>query len=33
MKIWDQMMAVAEMTSLSSLPEAGHPFPNFKALK
>jgi hypothetical protein len=33
MKIWDQMMAVAEMTSLSSLPEAGHPFSNFKALK
>jgi quinol monooxygenase YgiN len=33
MKIWDQMMAVAEMVSLSSLPEAGKPFPNFKALK
>lgn len=33
MKIWDQMMAVAEMVSLSSLSEAGRPFPNFKALK
>jgi quinol monooxygenase YgiN len=33
MKIWDQLMAVAEMVSLSSLPEAGQPFPNFKSLK
>jgi quinol monooxygenase YgiN len=33
MKIWESMMGVAEMANLSSLPEAGHPFPNFRALK
>lgn len=33
MKIWEQMMEVAEMTSLSSLSEANRPFPNFKSLK
>lgn len=33
MKVWDAMMEVAEMTTLSSLQEAGQPFPNFKALK
>jgi hypothetical protein len=32
MKVWDQISSVAELTSLSSLSEAQHPFPNFKAL-
>lgn len=31
--IWERMMAVAEMTSLGSLKEAGQPFPNFKRLE
>lgn len=28
--IWENMMKVAELVSLSSLPEADKPFPNFK---
>lgn len=32
MAIWDQISAVAELTSLSSLSEAQYPFPNFKAI-
>ncbi|CAH1222962.1 hypothetical protein PAECIP111891_05421 [Paenibacillus allorhizoplanae] len=28
--LWENMMKVAEMVSLSSLPEAEKPFPNFK---
>lgn len=28
--VWEQIMRVAELVSLSSLPEAEHPFPNFK---
>ncbi|MBY6037662.1 hypothetical protein KUV80_13410 [Fictibacillus nanhaiensis] len=29
MKIWNEIMEVAEIKSLSSLSEANHPFPNF----
>jgi hypothetical protein len=32
MEIWNKMMTVAEMTSLSTLPEAQRPFPNFKRM-
>ncbi|MBP1965703.1 hypothetical protein [Paenibacillus aceris] len=28
--LWEKMMKVAELVSLSSLPEADKPFPNFK---
>jgi hypothetical protein len=30
MKIWNEMMEVAEIKSLSSLEESKHPFPNFE---
>jgi quinol monooxygenase YgiN len=29
MKIWNEIMEIAEIKSLSSLDEANHPFPNF----
>jgi quinol monooxygenase YgiN len=32
MSIWDQFFSVAEMTNLSTLPEAQKPFPTFKPL-
>lgn len=32
MEIWDEISSAAEMTSLSALPEAERPFPNFKSL-
>ncbi|MCM3629641.1 antibiotic biosynthesis monooxygenase [Paenibacillus glycanilyticus] len=31
--IWERMMAVAEMTGLATLKEAGQPFPDFKRLE
>ncbi|WP_270182713.1 hypothetical protein [Alkalihalobacillus sp. CinArs1] len=32
MEVWEKFMAVAEMTTLSSLEEANQPFPNFKPI-
>ncbi|MEH7073284.1 antibiotic biosynthesis monooxygenase [Neobacillus drentensis] len=32
MAVWDKIGSLAELTSLSTLAEAGHPFPNFKPL-
>jgi quinol monooxygenase YgiN len=29
MKVWNEIMEIAEIKSLSSLEEANHPFPNF----
>ncbi|OOE12731.1 hypothetical protein [Fictibacillus arsenicus] len=29
MKVWNEIMEIAEIKSLSSLVEANHPFPNF----
>lgn len=33
MKLWEQMMEIAEMKNLSSLAEANQLFPNFERLK
>ncbi|WP_139488686.1 hypothetical protein [Brevibacillus dissolubilis] len=33
MGIWEKMMEVAEMTSLSTLAEAGRPFPTFTPIE
>ncbi|WHY69161.1 antibiotic biosynthesis monooxygenase [Neobacillus sp. SuZ13] len=32
MAVWNKIGALSELTSLSTLAEAGHPFPNFKPL-